>query len=125
MALAVALVVVGGIALVSSLSSKSGKPGSGAQTTGTQKQSAQARAVYGELKPIGKARVLAQSPGGDEVYIQGDLTRGDNRPLTWPNIDLTIYTPGTVELIVDGKKVDLGQQAPANLRFRGGKLVTK
>ncbi|WP_460364190.1 hypothetical protein [Actinocorallia lasiicapitis] len=126
MALAVALVVVGGIALVSSLNSKSEKPGaaaSQAESGETKPMAAESSSKYIILKVDGKAQILAQSPDHGMIYLQGFYT--EDRALSALDLDLTIYTPAKVGLLVNGKPVSLQAEGPVNLQFRDGKLTSK
>lgn len=124
-----ALVVVGGIALVKSMGSKSDKPSAQASSSGvpeTTPQSQQAdRKVFASMRVTGKSsEVLARDSITGKIYIQAELFTDELRDIFWPEVDLTIYDASAVQVTVGGQPFKLpAKQGKVTLRFTGGKLT--
>ncbi|MEO5874275.1 MAG: hypothetical protein ABIS86_03565 [Streptosporangiaceae bacterium] len=103
---ALALVGVGGTALVGTLNSQGGKPVSTAGPSVSTQQST--NGSFATVKAVGPSvRMLAKVPVSNTIIYQGRLNQGETRILSQPDVDLTIYDPKSAEVILDGKVVKL------------------
>ncbi len=122
MVLALALLVIGGLALVNALTSSSSEPGSanppGTQETGDASESAspapeQTRATRTAaaaatpllIRVIGApTQVFVRVSGSGEVLQQGTLNTGEARQYEQAPLDVVALNGAAVEVIIYGKK---------------------
>lgn len=111
-ALALGLVVVGGAALVSSMNSEAMGPANAAvrpddSTTTMAGAVEKDRTVYATFRFVRKVEVYAAGPGNTPVYWKGHFTKGEERDVLWPDVDVTIGDSAAVRVQVDGKALKL------------------
>lgn len=125
-ALVMALVVVGGMALVSSFKSEPAAPGATTAATGSpEKVMASGEkptgTVYASIEVIGQSvKLFAAEPGNTEIHWNGLYTQGDVRDIIWKELDLTISNSSAVRMTVKGKRFQLPAKRSVSIRFVGG-----
>ncbi len=125
-ALVMALVVVGGIALVSSLNSESAAPGATSAAT-TEPPSAMVekenKTVYARIQVVGESvKIYAAAPGNTEVYWNASYIQGEVRDVVWKDVDVTIYDSSAVRMFIGEKRFQLPvKKKSVSIQFVGGK----
>ncbi|MEO3786100.1 hypothetical protein ABGB12_22450 [Actinocorallia sp. B10E7] len=124
-ALVMALVVVGGMALVSSLQSESDAPGTNSETAAAQPQQARGNepndGVYARIEIVKDVEIFAAAPNNGKVYWTGQATEGDIRNIIWKDLDLTIGDSSAVKMSVAGKRFPLPARKNLSIQFIEGK----
>lgn len=127
-ALVLGLVVVGGMALVSSFKAEAESPAAGTTPApsaeavrGQAGEEGQGQTVYATIEVIGESvKIFAAEPGNTEIHLDGLFNQGDIRRLTWKELDLTISNSSAVRMTVKGKEFPLPPKRSVSIRFIEG-----
>jgi hypothetical protein len=124
---ALGLVVVGGSALVGTLTSDSGSP---AESVSPSSGAGTSDGVFATVTVVGaSARLLATVPGNgsagkEKVIFNETFKKGEVRILRYPDVDLTIYNPRAVTVTLGDQPVKFDtSQAQVSINFKDGKAT--
>jgi len=124
-ALVVALVVVGGMALVSSFNAEAAAPrtpSSGTAEPDKVLTSAKDDTVYAKIEVVGKkVDIFSAEPGNTRVILDGELTQGDVHKVIWKDLSLTISDSSAVRVFVGGERFPLPAKQRVTIEFVEGK----